>query len=419
MIEKWIDTNACHAIDMIDVSDEKFVEWADGKCVQLDFRNTETDTSDSNARHICNQFEDQNDLKLAKALLDSDIFGDIKEESMKMGYIKLPVPVINIQYLLGKKQNVLPELLHKDTKEIEKIVYYASHVIVRSDIQDLPIGTTLNDKEYKDAVQLYGNKFEVMIGAEAIEALLKHEGVTTELIDHIVLRTIPVVPLCMRYAYIHETRTFVAMSMELAYMNLVWRISRTQRVAELGAPEIIWRNECRMLQETVDALTYNGLHGLPKCNENGIVTDSFQDLYRVITESAIKTNMVIPNVIVGTSIERLEREYKKIDDQYRKVLNQYKDYEELSQEDAAVCNKLEEEMIQTWRPLAKAIIYANFLGNIHDHELCETLTERALLAIKKYRPTAPCEKFPFAEYFGAMMYSHMKNYIDVHLKYVE
>jgi DNA-directed RNA polymerase subunit beta' len=218
----------------------------------------------------------------------------------RMGYIKLAAPVSHIWYFKGIPSR-MGLVLDITPKHLEKVLYFANYIVldVNSEaVTDLHVKDLLTETQYQDARAKYGDDaFTVGMGAEAIETLLKRidlekeaEKLRGELesssgqkkakavkrLDVIeafiesnqrpewmVLNVIPVIPPDLRPMVQLEGGRFATSDLNDLYRRIINRNNRLKRLLELGAPDIIVRNEKRMLQEAVDALNDNGRRGRP------------------------------------------------------------------------------------------------------------------------------------------------------------
>ncbi len=215
-----------------------------------------------------------------------------------MGHIALVTPVSHIWFFKGAP-SVICMLLDIRPKDLEKILYYQSYVItqVTGSLEvELKPGDLLTENEYREYRDKYGTKFKANMGAEAIKELLKQidiVGLRKAIRDEIhttksqqrgknllrrlevvnsfaasdnkpewlILDYIPVIPPELRPMVQLEGGRFATSDINDLYRRIINRNNRLKRLIELNAPEIIIRNEKRMLQEAVDALFDNGRHG--------------------------------------------------------------------------------------------------------------------------------------------------------------
>jgi DNA-directed RNA polymerase subunit beta-beta' len=210
----------------------------------------------------------------------------------RMGHIELATPVSHIWYLRSVP-SIMAALLDIKLKELERVVYYESYIVVESEVDELPPKTVLNEIAYRKYYEEYGIRFTAEMGASAIQKLLKKldlDLLIMELKDELeatkseakkkkitkrmrlaeqfkrsgnkpewmVLEVLPVLPPDLRPLVSLEGGRFASSDLNDLYRRVINRNNRLKRLMELGAPSIIIRNEKRMLQEAVDALIDNG-----------------------------------------------------------------------------------------------------------------------------------------------------------------
>ncbi len=215
----------------------------------------------------------------------------------RMGHIELASPVAHIWFLksLPSRIGLLLDIMLRD---IERILYFESYIITDPGMTELEKGQLLNDDEYFDAISTYGDEFTAKMGAEAILELLQEldlERTVAELREQIqetksetkrkrlnrrlnlaeaflhssskpewmVMTVLPVLPPDLRPLVQLEGGRFATSDLNDLYRRVINRNKRLKRLIELNAPDIIIRNEKRMLQESVDALLDNGRRGRP------------------------------------------------------------------------------------------------------------------------------------------------------------
>ncbi len=231
----------------------------------------------------------------------------------RMGHIELAAPVSHIWYFKGIPSR-MGLLLDMSPRSLEKILYFASFVV--TDPGDTPLSymQLLNDREYREAQQQYGDQFKAGMGAEAVKELLKNIDVaesakklrqelkeTTgqkriravkrlEVIEAfhksgnkpewIILDVVPVIPPEIRPMVQLDGGRFATSDLNDLYRRVINRNNRLKRLLELKAPDIIVRNEKRMLQEAVDALIDNGRRGRPVTGPGNRALKSLSDMLR-------------------------------------------------------------------------------------------------------------------------------------------
>ena len=232
----------------------------------------------------------------------------------RMGHIHLAAPVSHIWYFKGIPSR-MDLILDIGPKNLEKVLYFASYIVIDPGETDIPFKKILTETEYRDLYDQYGNTFRVGMGAEAILELLrsvnleeevaklKEELATTtsqkaarlikriEVMDAfiaagtkpewMILTEIPVIPPDLRPMVQLEGGRFATSDLNDLYRRIINRNNRLARLMELGAPEIIVRNEKRMLQEAVDALIDNGRrNGRPVTGPGNRALKSLSDLLK-------------------------------------------------------------------------------------------------------------------------------------------
>ena len=213
----------------------------------------------------------------------------------RMGHIELASPVAHIWFLKSLPSRI-GLLLDMNLRDIESVLYFESFIVIEPGMTDLKEGDLLNDDEYFEKIEEYGDQFVALMGAEAILQFLKKidlEKAALELQEEIakttsdaklkrlskrlkliknfiqsgskpewmILTMLPVLPPDLRPLVPLSDGRFAASDLNDLYRRVINRNNRLKRLLELGAPDIIVRNEKRMLQEAVDALLDNGRRG--------------------------------------------------------------------------------------------------------------------------------------------------------------
>ena len=213
----------------------------------------------------------------------------------RMAHIELATPCAHIWYLKSLPSKI-GNLLDMTLKSIEKILYFDCHVVIDPKDTDLSRNQLLTDNKYREALETWGSKFEVGIGAEAVKQMLAmidldavHEQLRVDInatgsvakrqklakrlkivdafrrsgIDPawMIMNVIPVLPPDLRPLVPLEGGRFATSDLNDLYRRVINRNNRLKRLIDLKAPDIIVRNEKRMLQESVDVLFDNGRHG--------------------------------------------------------------------------------------------------------------------------------------------------------------
>ena len=232
----------------------------------------------------------------------------------RMGHIELAAPVAHIWYFKGIPSRIAL-MLDISPRNLEKIVYFASYIVTDKGTSGLMKCQVLTEKEYNEAVEKYGyGSFKAEMGAEALEKLLKEidldklsaklkkelEGASEQkkakLIKRLdtvesfrlsgnrpewmVMNVIPVIPPELRPMVQLDGGRFATSDLNDLYRRVINRNNRLKRLIELGAPEIIKRNEKRMLQESVDALIDNSRRGRPVTGAGNRPLKSLSDMLK-------------------------------------------------------------------------------------------------------------------------------------------
>ncbi len=232
----------------------------------------------------------------------------------RMGHIELAAPVSHIWYFKGIPSR-MGLLLDLSPRVLEKVLYFASYIVLDAGSTNLEYKQVLSEKEYQDAREAYGySAFRVGMGAEAIKELLaaidlEKDSVELkeELVDAngqkrarvikrlevveafresgnkpewMILDVVPVIPPDLRPMVQLDGGRFATSDLNDLYRRIINRNNRLKRLLELGAPDIIVRNEKRMLQEAVDALIDNGRRGRPVTGPGNRALKSLSDMLK-------------------------------------------------------------------------------------------------------------------------------------------
>ena len=231
----------------------------------------------------------------------------------RMGHIALAAPVSHIWYFKGIPSR-MGLILDLSPRVLEKVLYFASYIVLDPGTTNLSYKQVLSEKEYRDAYEAFGNTFRVGMGAEAIQELLAaidlerdSEELKKELADAsgqkkarivkrlevveafresgnkpewMILTAVPVIPPDIRPMVQLDGGRFATSDLNDLYRRIINRNNRLARLIELGAPEIIVRNEKRMLQEAVDALIDNGRRGRPVTGPGNRALKSLSDMLK-------------------------------------------------------------------------------------------------------------------------------------------
>ena len=231
----------------------------------------------------------------------------------RMGHIELAAPVSHIWYFKGIPSR-MGLLLDMSPRALEKVLYFASYVVIDPGTTPLSKKQILSEREYRDSLEKFGNNFRAGMGAEAIKELLQEidlDALAKELRAEIeestgqkriraikrlevveafrqsgnkpewmILDVIPVIPPELRPMVQLDGGRFATSDLNDLYRRVINRNNRLKRLLDLGAPEIIVRNEKRMLQEAVDALIDNGRRGRPVTGPGNRPLKSLSDMLK-------------------------------------------------------------------------------------------------------------------------------------------
>ena len=230
-----------------------------------------------------------------------------------MGHIELAAPVSHIWYFKGIPSR-MGLILDLSPRTLEKVLYFANYIVLDPADSGLQYKQVLTEKEYQDAREAYGYNFRVGMGAESIMELLKAidlekdaAELKAELVDAtgqkrariikrlevvesfresgnrpewMIMTAIPVIPPDLRPMVQLDGGRFATSDLNDLYRRIINRNNRLKRLLELGAPDIIVRNEKRMLQEAVDALIDNGRRGRPVTGPGNRALKSLSDMLK-------------------------------------------------------------------------------------------------------------------------------------------
>ncbi len=231
----------------------------------------------------------------------------------RMGHIELAAPVSHIWYFKGipSKMGIL---LDVSPRSLEKVLYFANYMVVNKGTTGLSDKQLLTEREYGEAREKYGNDFVAKMGAEAVKEVLEAlnlDALSVELKQKLedatgqkrvrtirrlevveafrksgndpawmILDVIPVIPPDLRPMVQLDGGRFATSDLNDLYRRVINRNNRLKRLLELGAPDIIVRNEKRMLQESVDALIDNGRRGRPVTGPGNRPLKSLSDMLK-------------------------------------------------------------------------------------------------------------------------------------------
>ncbi|MBS4538004.1 DNA-directed RNA polymerase subunit beta' [Clostridium sp. D2Q-11] len=231
----------------------------------------------------------------------------------RMGHIELAAPVSHIWYFKGIPSR-MGLILDMSPRSLEKILYFASYVVIDPGETPLSPKQLLSEKEYRDTIDKYGRKFRAGMGAEAVKDLLnainlEEESKELKMMlkessgqkkiriirrlevveafrqsgnrpDWMILDVVPVIPPDLRPMVQLDGGRFATSDLNDLYRRVINRNNRLKRLLDLGAPDIIVRNEKRMLQEAVDALIDNGRRGRPVTGPGNRPLKSLSDMLK-------------------------------------------------------------------------------------------------------------------------------------------
>ena len=231
----------------------------------------------------------------------------------RMGHIELAAPVSHIWYFKGIPSR-MGLILDLSPRTLEKVLYFASYIVLDAGDTELQYKQILTEKEYQDMREKYGSRFRVGMGAESIKELLEaidlekeSEELKGALInatgqkrariikrlevveafrgsgnkpEWMIMDAIPVIPPDLRPMVQLDGGRFATSDLNDLYRRIINRNNRLKRLLELGAPDIIVRNEKRMLQEAVDALIDNGRRGRPVTGPGNRALKSLSDMLK-------------------------------------------------------------------------------------------------------------------------------------------
>jgi len=237
-----------------------------------------------------------------------------KARRERMGHISLAAPVAHIWFLKSLPSKI-GMLLDMTTKDLERVLYFESYIVIRSDTPEVKVGDVLSEDAYHKYLELLGDKFEVSIGADAIRFFLekldlpalsvslREEMLATRsdlkrkklakrlrVVDAfkdsgnrpewMILKEVPVLPPDLRPLVPLDGGRFATSDLNDLYRRVINRNNRLKRLQEIDAPEIIIRNEKRMLQEAVDVLFDNGRRGRVVTGTNKRPLKSIADMLK-------------------------------------------------------------------------------------------------------------------------------------------
>jgi len=232
----------------------------------------------------------------------------------RMAHIDLASPVAHIWFLKSLPSRI-GLMLDMTLREIERVLYFEAFVVVDEGMTPLERGSLMNDEQYLDAIEEYGDEFDARMGAEAVHEMLRTIDLQSEALkvreeinstssetkikrlskrlklleafiesgikpQHMVLTVLPVLPPDLRPLVPLDGGRFATSDLNDLYRRVINRNNRLRRLLELNAPDIIVRNEKRMLQESVDALLDNGRRGRAITGTNKRPLKSLADMIK-------------------------------------------------------------------------------------------------------------------------------------------
>ena len=232
----------------------------------------------------------------------------------RMGHIELASPVAHIWYLKSLPSR-MGLMLDMTLREIERVLYFEAYVVIDPGMTELERGTLLTEESYLEAIEQYGDEFDARMGAEAIHELLATIDIAEEVTslreeipqtksetklkkiskrlklleafltsgnkpEWMVMKVLPVLPPELRPLVPLDGGRFATSDLNDLYRRVINRNNRLKRLLDLNAPDIIVRNEKRMLQEAVDALLDNGRRGRAITGTNKLPLKSLADMIK-------------------------------------------------------------------------------------------------------------------------------------------
>ena len=323
-----IETNQAMQFDAIQIglaSPEKIREWSHGEVKKPETINYRTLKPEKDGLFCEKIFGPQKDWECHcgkykkiryKGVVCDRCGVEITKSSVRrerMGHIELAAPVSHIWYFKGIPSR-MGLILDLSPRVLERVLYFASYIVLDAGDTGLAYKQVLSEQEYLDAREQYGNNFRVGMGAEAIRTLLEDidldkdsaelkaelENATGQKRARIIKRlevveafresgnkpewmvmtVIPVIPPDLRPMVQLDGGRFATSDLNDLYRRIINRNNRLRRLLDLGAPDIIVRNEKRMLQEAVDALIDNGRRGRPVTGPGNRALKSLSDMLK-------------------------------------------------------------------------------------------------------------------------------------------
>ncbi len=232
----------------------------------------------------------------------------------RMGHINLAAPIVHIWFFKSMPSR-LGTMLGMKTSDLEKIIYYQDYVVIDAGDTELKYKQVLTEDEYRSAVEQYGNAFKALMGADAIRELIELLDLDAEadqiradlkatrskqktkdlakrlkLVEQVrmsendpawlVMDVVPVIPPDLRPLVLLESGNFATSDLNDLYRRIINRNNRLKKLMDLNAPEVIIRNEKRMLQQAVDALFDNNRCRRPVLGSSNRALKSLTDMIK-------------------------------------------------------------------------------------------------------------------------------------------
>ena len=231
----------------------------------------------------------------------------------RMGHIELAAPVSHIWYFKGIPSR-MGLILDLSPRTLERVLYFANYIVLDPGDTNLQLKQVLTEREYQEAREQFGDTFRVGMGAESIKELLQSIDLEAESVElkaglkdatgqkrariikrlevveafresgnrpeWMIMDVVPVIPPDLRPMVQLDGGRFATSDLNDLYRRIINRNNRLKRLLELGAPDIIVRNEKRMLQEAVDALIDNGRRGRPVTGPGNRALKSLSDMLK-------------------------------------------------------------------------------------------------------------------------------------------
>uniref|UniRef100_UPI0040572BAC DNA-directed RNA polymerase subunit beta' n=1 Tax=Agathobacter sp. TaxID=2021311 RepID=UPI0040572BAC len=322
------DTNQAMLFDAIQIglaSPEKIREWSHGEVKKPETINYRTLKPEKDGLFCEKIFGPQKDWECHcgkykkiryKGVVCDRCGVEITKSSVRrerMGHIELAAPVSHIWYFKGIPSR-MGLILDLSPRVLERVLYFASYIVLDPGTSSLAYKQVLSETEYQDAREQYGNTFRVGMGAESIQELLAAIDLENDSIElkselenatgqkrariikrlevveafresgnrpeWMIMTVVPVIPPDLRPMVQLDGGRFATSDLNDLYRRIINRNNRLRRLLDLGAPDIIVRNEKRMLQEAVDALIDNGRRGRPVTGPGNRALKSLSDMLK-------------------------------------------------------------------------------------------------------------------------------------------